>query len=238
MPEPIEHPAADLAPAAPAPDTPPADSAGAEGVAGASTGNTFDALLVAKLKDAEAHLERQQAWDVTPQVFLWQPPELIGLRIPDSLWRRADGHPAGVLAHLAAAWDDIWAILHQEDPVMFSCPPSGVALLSEGWALDLSAVADDPDKTAEYYRANDARRVHAHPDRIEVRSFLAVDADLRHVFISRMRGHEPVTSFDAGEGLVLDAMKGFVSHIVVRCPIQNARPREDADTSDAVADVS
>lgn len=175
--------------------------------------NVIDSALVARLREMEAHLEQANAWDVTPQIFLWQPPEMVGMRIPDSLWRRCDGHPAAVLNYLAMAWDDIWPTLHDADPDLFSCPPSGVALLSEGWALNLAAVADDPDKTAEYMRANDTRKVHAHPDRIEVRSFMAVDRFHRHVFLSRMRGQEAMIAFDAGEGLVLDAMIKFITHV-------------------------
>ena len=163
----------------------------------------------------EAALEAADAWDLTPQLFLWQPPVMAGLSIPPDMWKRADNHPAIVLEFLAQNWADIKTHLITQDPILFAAAPHAVVLSSEGWGLDMSAVADDPLKTAEYQRVADARRISVHPDRIEVRTVMGVHTSGAVTSATRIRGKaEAMTSVqETGSGIVSQALSQFLAWI-------------------------
>ncbi len=82
--------------------------------------------------------------------------------------------------------------------------------VSEGWALDASG---------ESQRRAEARRIHEHPDRIEVRTLAAVDlAGFRYGYsIERLTGklmesaHRPGDGADKGmDGYVHDSLARLV----------------------------
>ena len=198
MPEPTATPA----------DTPAADPAAA-----------FDAALIDALTAMEQSLTEKDAWNLSPQVYLWQPPVLAGLAVPGQFWQKFDGHPADVLALIADQWDDVKASLIAQDPVVFGQPPKAVALITEAWTLDIGAAIESGDhaKIAEYQRTAENRMIFRHPDRVEARTVAAVDRDLHVVTIVRMRG-KPTVVVDVSDGLVPDVMKDFITRVNRRSP--------------------
>lgn len=163
----------------------------------------------------EAALNAADAWDIKPQIFLWQPPTMTGLIIPHKVWQRADNHPSFVLELLTGQWAQIRMDLIQHDPALFSQPPQAVVLCHEGWGLDMAAVAHDPLKTAEYQRVAAARRIAVHPDRIDMRTVMAVHITGRVVSANRTRGRAQalVCVNDPGHGLVPDSLRQFLTFI-------------------------
>lgn len=172
-----------------------------------------DPPLIARITELEAALDAANAWDIAPQLFLWHPPVMAGLGIPTALWRRADNHPAVILQHLTEDWDNIRASLIEQDPVVFAAPPQAVVLASEGWAFDMLAVQHDPLKIAEYERVAATRRIHAHPDRIEMRTVTAVHVNGAHIMVTRMRGQAATVHTEPIDGMITECLGAFLAAI-------------------------
>lgn len=180
----------------------------------------FDAGLLAQLTALEEAFHLSDTWDLPPQLFLWHPPILAGMRIPERIWQRVDYQPPLILEYLANDWDAVSMALVAQDPVVFSRPPQGVVLVSEGWGFDLEAVKDDPVKTAEYHRAGATGTIYLHPDRIENRIAFALDAHGNSRFMCRLRAGElKEGSGDDMDGRVPDAMKEFLARVTKTRPL-------------------
>lgn len=86
----------------------------------------------------------------------------------------------------------------------------GVAVLVEAWML--MADLNDSRKVEEFERVSEARQVHTHPDRREVRMVNAVTIDGRACAVNRMRGHgDRVEVLPA----VLDGVLAYALHELV-----------------------
>lgn len=124
-----------------------------------------------------AEVERRREWDETPALYRLHlsagRPRLA--EIPVDPWVWDSGRPAEMLEHIGA----IWAMNGWRSPWpdLF-----GLAFRHEGWSVDLEEAAADAGSTAAFraqaraVHADALRgRLHARPDRYEVRMIYAVD---------------------------------------------------------------
>lgn len=126
--------------------------------------------------------------------FGWDNPPVLGLLYQRSKKQLAPGVEALYLEFapiptFAEAWRRTQrmhhAIVPMADALRLAQPLFGiktpadlvaVVLANEAWSLH-HTLPLSPEKAQEYREAADERRIHEHPDRVELRNFIAVDRD-------------------------------------------------------------
>lgn len=140
----------------------------------------------------ETEVQARTGWDEPPGLYFLYlergKPRLSLLDFPDQMWELA--RPPEILARFAASTDLFRAELRTMVPEGLF----GIAFRCEGWEIQQTPEVSEADW--EQARADAlAHRIHARPDRVEIRFMQAVDRAGTTYWVSVIRGQAGVRRF-------------------------------------------
>jgi len=136
-----------------------------------------------------AEIRKRREWDEAPALYALYVeggrPRLSQIPVPDRMWA---GQPAQILLAMADGMAGFAPLLRSAaGPGLF-----GVAFRCEAWGVQ--APPGDREALRQMIVDANARRVHARPDRVEVRQFWAVDRARVTYMASQERGSGEVVT--------------------------------------------
>lgn len=157
----------------------------------ALTGDPGRDMLISALAAAEKREGERKGWDQAPQVWelrLIRPGELKLSVMPEDSWMTGLQNPADDLVALASPLPDPPLDIPQLPLGKSLLGFAGIAFMSEGWARPEGsppATGPEPPGRGDPHRLNEF-----HPDRIEMRTVVAVDVNGLLYGLCRERGGE------------------------------------------------
>lgn len=166
------------------------------------------------LKKLVRHLEEgwneNQGWDCPPQLFFYFPPALVGVQLTPEEWRKVNHDPARMMLKVGESWLSFRRQMAEAIPpeAEMAEQPVAVILLVETWGFDKRQPENADGDSEEYLQVAASGMIHAHPDRLEMRLTMCVDAKGATFTLQRIRDREAIE--ETGESGVR-GMAGIVA---------------------------